>query len=95
MVMVTFTTGIKFPIHVRFQVLTAASMKMRTFYHIAPCSLVEVYRKFRGACCLRHQGVDYSYETTRRYIPKGSHLHSPIHVHALLGVRNFTKMDRV
>jgi hypothetical protein len=37
---------------VRFQVLRAASMKM------APCSLVEVYRHFRGACCLHHQGDD-------------------------------------
>jgi hypothetical protein len=23
---------------------------------VAPCSLVEVYRRFRGACCLCHQG---------------------------------------
>jgi hypothetical protein len=41
---------------VRFQVLTAASMKMAVFWVIAPCSLVEVYRRFRGAC----------YQTTRR-----------------------------
>jgi hypothetical protein len=26
------------------------------FLHIAPCSLVEVYRRFRGACCLHHHG---------------------------------------
>jgi hypothetical protein len=43
-------------IRVRFQVLTAASMKMTVFWDIAPCSLVEVYRRFRGACCLHHQG---------------------------------------
>jgi hypothetical protein len=24
---------------------------------IAPCSLAEVYRRFRGACCLHHQGL--------------------------------------
>jgi hypothetical protein len=41
---------------VRFQVLTAASMKMAVFWVVAPCSLVEVYRRFRGACCLHHQG---------------------------------------
>jgi hypothetical protein len=34
--------------HVRFQVLTAASTKMRAFWNIAPCSLVEVDRRFRG-----------------------------------------------
>jgi hypothetical protein len=37
---------------VRFQVLTAASMKMTVFWVVAPCSLVEVYRRLRGACCL-------------------------------------------
>jgi hypothetical protein len=41
---------------VKFQVLTAASMKMVLFWVIMPCSLVEVFRRFRGACCLHHQG---------------------------------------
>jgi hypothetical protein len=40
---------------VRFQVLTVASMKMTVFWNVALCSLVEVYRCFRGACCLHHQ----------------------------------------
>jgi hypothetical protein len=40
---------------VRFKVLTAASIKMAVFWAIAPCSLVEVYRRVRGACCLRRQ----------------------------------------
>jgi hypothetical protein len=40
----------------RFQVLMAASMKMTVFWVVAPCSLVEVYRRLRGACCLHHQG---------------------------------------
>jgi hypothetical protein len=39
---------------VRFQVLTAASMKITIFWDVAPCSLVEVYRRFRGAYCLDH-----------------------------------------
>jgi hypothetical protein len=39
---------------VRFQVLMVASMKMAVFWVVAPCSLVEVYRCFRGACCLHH-----------------------------------------
>jgi hypothetical protein len=41
---------------VRFEVLTAASTKMDVFFVVAPCSLVEVCRRFRGACCLHHQG---------------------------------------
>jgi hypothetical protein len=41
---------------VKFEVLTAASMKMTDFWVVAPCNLVEVYRLFRGACRLRHQG---------------------------------------
>jgi hypothetical protein len=32
----------------RFEVLTAASMKMTVFWVLAPCSLTEVYRRFRG-----------------------------------------------
>jgi hypothetical protein len=29
---------------------------MAVFWVAAPCSLVEVFRRFRGACCLHHQG---------------------------------------
>jgi hypothetical protein len=42
---------------VRFQVLTADCMKMAVFWFVTTCSLVEVYRRFRGTCCLHHQGV--------------------------------------
>jgi hypothetical protein len=31
-------------------------MKIAVFWVIAPCSLVEVYQRFRGPCCLHHQG---------------------------------------
>jgi hypothetical protein len=41
---------------VRFEVLTAASMKMAVFWVVAPRNLVEVYRRFRGTCCLHHHG---------------------------------------
>jgi hypothetical protein len=30
-------------------------MKMVVCRVVAPCSLVEVYRRFRGACCLHHR----------------------------------------
>jgi hypothetical protein len=55
------------------------------------CSLAEVDRRLRGAYCLQHHG-DYGgstylwnvglllyceiYETTRRYIPEGCHIHN-------------------
>jgi hypothetical protein len=42
--------------YVRFQVLTAANMKMTVFWDVAPCCLLEVYRRLRGVCCLHHQG---------------------------------------
>jgi hypothetical protein len=47
--------------NVRFQVLTVASMKFRFFRDIAPCSHVEVDRRFGGAYCLHHgnQGTLY------------------------------------
>jgi hypothetical protein len=48
----------------RFQVLTAVSMKIRAFWDNAPCSLVVVDRRFRREYCLRHQG-DESFITLR------------------------------
>jgi hypothetical protein len=39
-----------------FQVLTAASMVFKVFWDVAPCSHVEVDRRFRGGYCLHHQG---------------------------------------
>jgi hypothetical protein len=41
---------------VRFQFLTAASMKMAVFWVVALCNLVEFYRRFRDAYSLHHQG---------------------------------------
>jgi hypothetical protein len=38
------------------QVLTAASMKMAVFVVVAPYSLAEVYRRFRGASRVQHPG---------------------------------------
>jgi hypothetical protein len=40
----------------RFQVLTAASMEMTVCWDAALCNMVSVYRRFRGDCCLYHQG---------------------------------------
>jgi hypothetical protein len=31
-------------------------LKMAVFWVVAPCSLVEIYRRFRDACCLYNQG---------------------------------------
>jgi hypothetical protein len=42
-------------------------MKMTVFWDVAPCSLIEVYRRLRGAYCVHHQ-------TTWRVIPEDSHL---------------------
>jgi hypothetical protein len=35
---------------------TSSVTKMTVFWHVVPCRLVEVCRRFRGACCLHHQG---------------------------------------
>jgi hypothetical protein len=35
-------------------------MKKAVFWVVAPRSLVEDYRRFRGDCCLHHQGDEYS-----------------------------------
>jgi hypothetical protein len=41
---------------VRFPVLTAVSVKIRSYWDIAPCSFIEVDHCFRGAYCLHHEG---------------------------------------
>jgi hypothetical protein len=45
---------------VGFEVLTAVSTKMVVFWVATPCSLVEVYQRFRGPYCLHHQLPDDS-----------------------------------
>jgi hypothetical protein len=40
-------------------------MKMAVFWAVAPCSLVEVHQRFRGPCCLHHQGDDRD-DTTQK-----------------------------
>jgi hypothetical protein len=40
----------------RFQVLMAANIKITFLWNVALCSLVEIDRRFRGACCPHHQG---------------------------------------
>jgi hypothetical protein len=55
-----------------FQVHTTASVKMAVSWAVAPCSLVEDYQCFEGACCLHHQG-DYTAQQPRR--PSSSFLY--------------------
>jgi hypothetical protein len=69
-----------------FEVLTAVGKKMAVFWVVAPCSLVEIYRRFRGPCCddegiaLMMEAARSSetsvnfYQTTRRYNPEDNHL---------------------
>jgi hypothetical protein len=40
---------------VGFEFLMAVSTKMAVFWVVALCSLVEIYQRFRGPCCLHHQ----------------------------------------
>jgi hypothetical protein len=61
---------------VSFQVLTATSVKM-FFWVVAPCGLVDIYRRFRGSCCLMEAASTsetslYFYRTTRRNISPSS-----------------------
>jgi hypothetical protein len=67
---------------VRFQVHTASSMKFGiVFWDVLPCKII-VDRRFRGTCCLHHQGLSLMIEAartsetsvgnyfTRQYIPE-------------------------
>jgi hypothetical protein len=53
--------------------LTAVSTKMDVFWVVAPCSLVEVYRRFRGACCLHHQGMQSKREDEQNILLETCH----------------------
>jgi hypothetical protein len=55
-----FTCSAALNLVVRFQILTAASMKVRVFWDVARYCIVGVGRRFTGAYCLRHQGDDSS-----------------------------------
>jgi hypothetical protein len=83
-------------IEIKFMILAVRAvqtvMKMAVFWDVAQCSLVEVYRCFRGACCLAavvltikaastsETSVNF-YRTIRRNIPEDSHIHTHIHFH--------------
>jgi hypothetical protein len=43
---------------VKFQVLTAASMKFRVAWDVAPCSHVEIDLCSKGVYCLKHHPDD-------------------------------------
>jgi hypothetical protein len=58
----------------------AARMKMVVFWVAAPCSLVEFYliTLMMEAVSTSETTINY-YQTTRRYNPEDSHLHSKEH----------------
>jgi hypothetical protein len=52
-------------------------VKKAIFWFVVPCSLVEIYQRSRGPCCLRWRTSETLvnfYQTTRRYNPEDSHL---------------------
>jgi hypothetical protein len=55
-------------------------LKMAIFWVVAPCSLVQVYRRFRGALMMDAVSTSETlvnvYQTTRRNNPQDSHLHT-------------------
>jgi hypothetical protein len=62
---------------VGFQVCTAERMKITAFWDVAPCSLVDVDRRFRALTMEAKRICEtpvYFYETTLRHIPEGCHL---------------------
>jgi hypothetical protein len=53
-------------------------MKMAVFWDFAPCSMVEIDQRFRGAYCLHHQGGVTVGKFLPDYMvqhPDGSHFH--------------------
>jgi hypothetical protein len=65
---------------VRFQVLSAPSMKVTVFWDVVPCCLIQTDRRFGGVYCLHHQG-DARKERINIYerVGQGRSFASPIH----------------
>jgi hypothetical protein len=43
-------------------------MKMAVFWVVSPCSLVDVFRRFRGSYCLHHQGDHFPDDGGRKHL---------------------------
>jgi hypothetical protein len=77
-------------------------MKMAVFQVVSPCSLVEVHRRFRGACRIHNQGLMEAestsetsgnfYHTTRPKNPEDSHLHITFRYTEMLNKCNFVRL---
>jgi hypothetical protein len=87
----------------KFNVLTAANMKFRVFWNVAPCSHVAVDRRFRDVYCLHHQGdryiPEFTYQKTLnikwkkvREALKYERNHSPQHFCVFTGVQTYHVM---
>jgi hypothetical protein len=72
---------------------------MAVFWVVTLCSLVEVYHRFRGPCCLIALMMEAArtsetlvnfYQTTQHYNPEDSHLH----VHCLSRYEIIEKLER-
>jgi hypothetical protein len=48
-------------------------MKLAVFWVVAPCSLVEVYQRFRGTCCLHYQDDNRSDDGGCKYLWNSSY----------------------
>jgi hypothetical protein len=66
-------------------------LKMAVFWVVAPCSLLEVYQRFRGPCCLHHQGDHIHENQTVLQLLKKCIIHRPIHVRLYTGQRMTTR----
>jgi hypothetical protein len=68
-------------------VQATTDLKITVFWGVAPCSLVELYRRLRGGCCHHHPGAQFLvaattsetsvnvYQATRCNNSEDNHLH--------------------
>jgi hypothetical protein len=73
------------------------------FWHVTPCSLIDIGRRFRGAYCLHHQDDEMMetvsssetsvniYQTTRCSIPEDSRLHTRRRENLKSHLQNFSQ----
>lgn len=89
--LVTLLTGSSVVLRTKFYVQNwlELSRKMAVICVVAPCSLADVYQRFRSRCCLHHQGHECTHrpetlvnfcQTSRRFNPEDGRLQKLLRV---------------
>jgi hypothetical protein len=76
--------SVKFRTRRNFEVFITVSLKMADCWDVAPCSVTDTDRRFRGPSCLHHQAVSFSQKSLIIYQTMSSLSNSNLNIYACL-----------